>query len=89
MTIKRIEFNANGERTEEIFCSDGLDYDVARREWITSDGGFIREFTIDEYINQDPTETVILPYSIDSERTINVVAHCREYRKYYAKKTGN
>ena len=89
MTVKRIECDVGGKNSVEEYNLKTSDYEVVRREWITSDGHFIREFTIDEYINQDPTCTIVLPYSIDSDRKIESVAYCREYRNYYAKKRGS
>lgn len=89
MIVKRIEYKMNGEKSEEEYRVNESDYEVTRREWITSDGVLIREFSIDEYINQDPTNTIVLPCSVDSDRKIDVVAYCREYRNYYAKKRGS
>lgn len=83
--IKKVEIDSSGKITEEEFRSDELDYTVERREWVTSDGCPIREFTINEYVFHDPIDPIVIPYNICKDRKIDVAAYCREYRMYYAK----
>lgn len=53
-------------------------YEVVNRFWSASDGTFIREWTPNEYITQNPDHTVIMPLTI-GDKTVNVEAHCVEH----------
>lgn len=83
--IKMIESDCRGKSIIKEFCFDETDYTVERREWVTSDGFFIREFTVEEYIFHDPIDTIVIPYDVGQNRKIEVIAYCREHRLYHAK----
>lgn len=87
MELTKIECKTDGTITKETFTSNEENYEILYRQWATSDGAKIREWTVDEYIRTNPNKNIILPFKIDN-REINVEAHCQELRQIYAKKDG-
>ena len=77
-SVTKIESKTDGTINIETQKIVKRKYEVVNRFWAASDGSFIREWTPDEYIVQNPEHTVILPLTI-GDKTVNVEAHCVEY----------
>lgn len=88
MKITKIETKANGEVTVEKHSVSENNYEISGRFWQASDNvTFIRDWTVDEYINHNPNTNKILPLKVN-ETVIDVVAHTIELRKIFATKDG-
>ncbi|MBQ2176836.1 MAG: hypothetical protein II453_17900 [Alphaproteobacteria bacterium] len=81
-----LKYNTNGNIERETAQVD-KNYEVVIRYWETSNGDRIREWNVDEYINCNPQNKKIIPYTI-ADKTVNVEAHCSEMRQVYATKNG-
>lgn len=77
-SVTKIESKTDGATNIETQKITKRKYEVVNRFWVASDGSFIREWTPDEYIVQNPEHTVILPLTI-GDKTVNVEAHCVEH----------
>lgn len=64
------------------------DYEIMRRIWVRSDGEFIREWTIDEYIRHNPENKIILRIDVNGS-SIEVLAHCIEDQRVFARNNQN
>ena len=55
------------------------------RYWLTSDNMLIREWKIEEYVRNDPQETIIENINVGTSeiRKLDVVLHCLELREEY------
>lgn len=90
MKVTKITMHSDGTASREIIEADKseLAYHVLYRAWVDESGKIVRYWTIDEYIKQDPKQTIILLHTID-KHTVEVKAHCIEVRNVYATKSGD
>ncbi len=88
MKITKIDTKADGSVSVDKYEVNKNDFEVISRFWQASDNAtFIRDWTVDEYINHNPNTNKILPLRVN-ETVIDVVAHTVELRKIFATKDG-